>query len=361
MRLGVPKEIKNNEHRISLTPESVKSLSEKGAEVYVESCAGAEIGFTDEMYTSCGAKIVDTAEEVFSVSDLIVKVKEPQEQELSFLTPEKTLFTYLHLAGNKTQAKKLLDTGVRGIAYETVTADDNSLPLLSPMSKIAGQISIVVGQYFLLKPNKGIGTLLSSVDEIEPRTVTVIGAGVAGTEAIKKAISTGANVNVIDLSESKLSALQDEFGSTNVKYFMSSTSVISECIALSDLVIGAVYVVGKEAPKVVTRDMLSMMKSGSVMVDISIDQGGCFETSNPTTHDEPIYMVEGVTHYCVTNMPGAVPLTSTLALNKATLPYIEEMVTHGIDTALQRNKHLRAGLNITNGKIVHPAIKEALA
>ena len=360
MKLGVPKEIKNNEHRVSLTPQSVGRLAKLGAHVFVEKSAGLEIGFTDEMFVNNGATILDTAAEIFSNSELIIKVKEPQEEELKYLTPDKTLFTYLHLAGDKQQAKKLLVTGVTGIAYETVTASDGSLPLLSPMSKIAGKISIVVGQYFLLKPNQGIGTLLGSVDQIEPRTVTVIGAGVAGKEAIKKAISTGAKVNILDLSEAKLTDLEAEFGSNNIKYLISSEEKIIESISSSDLVIGSVYVVGKEAPKVVTKEMLSEMKPGSVMVDISIDQGGCFETSKPTTHDNPIYKVEDVTHYCVTNMPGAVPLTSTLALNEATLPFIEEIVKSGLSKSLSDNEHLAAGVNIMDGEIIHPAIKEAL-
>ena len=360
MKLGVPKEIKNNEHRVSLTPQSVGRLSKLGADVFIEKSAGLEIGFTDEMFVNNGGTILDTAAEIFSNSELIIKVKEPQEEELKYLTPEKTLFTYLHLAGDKQQAKKLLETGVTGIAYETVTALDGSLPLLSPMSKIAGKISIVVGQYFLLKPNRGIGTLLGSIDQIEPRTVTVIGAGVAGKEAIKNAISTGAKVNILDLSVPKLSDLEAEFGKNNINYLISSEERIVECTSSSDLVIGSVYVVGKEAPKVVTKEMLSEMKPGSVMVDISIDQGGCFETSKPTTHDNPIYQVEDVTHYCVTNMPGAVPLTSTLALNEATLPFIEEIVKSGLRKSLSDNEHLAAGVNIMDGKIIHPAINEAL-
>ena len=251
-------------------------------------------------------------------------------------------------------------TGITGIALETVTADDGSMPLLSPMSSIAGQLSVVVGSYHLLKPNKGMGTLIGAMDDVERRVVTVIGAGVAGTTAIEKAINNKAHLKIIDLSKKRLDELRAIHGDSNIEYILSTESSIEEAIKESDLVIGAVYVIGKQAPKVVKNSMLKKMKPGAVMVDISIDQGGCFESSKPTTHDNPTYEQNGIIHYCVTNMPGAVPLTATQALNKATLPYILELANKGIEKALNENKHLENGLNIQNSQVVHEGVKEAL-
>jgi alanine dehydrogenase len=358
MKIGVPAEVKNNEHRVGLTPESVKILSDLGHQLFVQSNAGHAIGFTNQLYESSGAQIIDSAADVFKLSDLIIKVKEPVESELQFLRKDLALFTYLHLAGDPKQAKKLLETGVTGIAYETVTADDGSLPLLAPMSAIAGQLGVVVGSYHLLKPNDGRGTLLSNLD---PRIVTVIGAGVAGKEAIAKAKANHAHVKIIDLNKSKLEDLKSEFGEEGMEYIISTPDAIKAAISESDIVIGSVYVVGKEAPKVVTREMIKEMTEGSVLVDISIDQGGCFESSKPTNHDNPTFIENGVLHYCVTNMPGAVPLSATTALNKATLPFIKELANKGIKQALSENNHLMNGLNIQNGEIIHSAIKEALA
>ena len=357
MKIGVPAEVKNNEHRVGLTPESVKTLCDLGHQLFVQSNAGHVIGFTNQLYELSGAQIVDSAAEIYKLSDLIIKVKEPAENEFQHLRNDLTLFTYLHLAGDPVHAKKLLETGVTGIAYETVTSDNGSLPLLAPMSAIAGQLSVVVGSYHLLKPNNGRGTLLSHLD---PRIVSVIGAGVAGKEAISKAKSNQAQVRVIDLNQSKLEELKSEFGEEGMEYIISSPDAINQAISESDIVIGSVYVVGKEAPKVVSKEMLANMTEGSVLVDISIDQGGCFETSKPTTHDKPTFIENGVLHYCVTNMPGAVPLSATSALNRATLPFIQELANKGVNQALNENKHLMNGLNIQNGKIVHPAIKEAL-
>jgi len=356
MKIGVPAEVKNNEHRVGLTPESVKTLCDLGHQLFVQSNAGHVIGFTNQLYELSGAQIVDSAAEIYKLSDLIIKVKEPAENEFQHLRNDLTLFTYLHLAGDPVHAKKLLETGVTGIAYETVTSDNGSLPLLAPMSAIAGQLSVVVGSYHLLKPNNGRGTLLSHLD---PRIVSVIGAGVAGKEAISKAKSNQAQVRVIDLNQSKLEELKSEFGEEGMEYIISSPDAINQAISESDIVIGSVYVVGKEAPKVVSKEMLANMTEGSVLVDISIDQGGCFETSKPTTHDKPTFIENGVLHYCVTNMPGAVPLSATSALNRATLPFIKELANKGVNQALNENKHLMNGLNIQNGKIVHPAIKEA--
>ena len=360
MKIGVPKEIKNNESRVGLTPESAAKLITDNNELFVETGAGAGIGFADEDYQSVGAIVLDSASKVYAESELIIKVKEPLPEEFQYLTNQHTLFTYLHLAANKEQARELVQTGITGIAYETVTAADGTLPLLAPMSAIAGQIGFVVGSYFLLKPNKGLGVLLDSIGDIAPRVVTVIGAGAAGTEAIKKAIATGAHVKIIDLSEDKLEQLKQTFGEDKVEYIVSTQEAIEEALVSSDLVIGSVYVIGKQAPKVITKDMIGAMKPGSVIVDIAIDQGGCIETSRPTTHDDPVFLHDGVIHYCVTNMPGAVPLTATLALNKATMPYIETLAKEGIAKALESNQHLANGLNMKNGEITHPAIKEAL-
>tara|TARA_B100001109_G_scaffold171912_1_gene140456 strand:+ start:569 stop:1648 length:1080 start_codon:yes stop_codon:yes gene_type:complete len=357
MKIGVPKEVKNNESRVGLTPDSVKTLVEKGHEVKIQSNAGAAIGFSDSLYRKSGAIILQNAEEVFYAADLIIKVKEPIQEELKFLREDLTLFTYLHLAGNSAQAKKLLETGVTGIAYETVTASDGSLPLLAPMSAIAGQLSMVVGSYHLLKPNNGRGTLISKID---PRIVTVIGAGVAGKEAIAKAILNNAVVKIIDLDQSVLDDLKKIYGNENIEYILSTPDSIQDAISVSDLVIGSVYEVGKEAPKVIKKSMLHNMVEGSVMVDISIDQGGCFETSKPTNHDEPTFIYDGILHYCVTNMPGAVPLTASNALNKATLPFIHEIAEKGVTKALNENKYLFNGLNIQDGKVIHPGVKESL-
>ena len=360
MKIGVPKEIKNNEFRVGLTPESVAKLVNFNHEVFIQANAGVEIGFLDSDYKKVGANIVNSAEELYVQSELIVKVKEPVPEEFKYLRNDQTVFAYLHLAGDPVNGLNLTKTGVTGIALETVTADDGSMPLLSPMSEIAGQLSVIVGSYFLLKPNRGMGTLVGSINDLEPRTITIIGAGVAGTEAIKKAIDNRAKVKIIDMSVEKLNYLKDKFGDKNIDYIISSESSIEDAIKESDMVIGAVYVIGKQAPKVIKRSMLKLMKAGTVMVDISIDQGGCFESSKPTTHDNPTYDEDGIIHYCVTNMPGAVPLTATESLNKATLPYILELANKGIETALKENPHLANGLNIQNGEIIHESVREAL-
>ena len=360
MIIGVPSEVKNNENRVGLTPDSASKIVASGHDVFIQKNAGANIGFFDEQYLRAGAKILDSAEDVYKSSEMIVKVKEPIPDEYPFLRDDLTLFTYLHLAGDPENAKKLIATGVTGIAYETVTAADGSMPLLAPMSTIAGQLAIVVGSYHLLKHNKGKGVMIGKVDNIEPRVVTVIGAGVAGTQSISKALDNHAFVKVLDTSESKLELLESEFGSSNIEYILSTSDSVQSAINESDMVIGSVYVVGKEAPKVVSRDMLKSMNPGTVMVDVSIDQGGCFESSKPTTHDNPTFLENDIVHYCVTNMPGAVPLTATQALNKVTLSYIEDLANKGIENALNDDEHLRNGLNIQNGEITHPAVKDAL-
>ena len=360
MIIGVPSEVKNNENRVGLTPNSVQSLVSLGHDVLIQNNAGANIGFLNDQYIAAGAKLIDSAEDVYKSSEMIVKVKEPIPDEYKFLRDDLTLFTYLHLAGDPENAKKLIDTGVTGIAYETVTSSDGSMPLLAPMSTIAGQLAFIVGSYHLLKHNKGKGVMIGKMDDIDPRVVTVIGAGVSGTQSILKAIDNNAIVKVVDSSQSKLDELQSKYGSNNIEYVLSNEESIQLSINDSDLVIGSVYVVGKEAPKVVKREMLSSMNPGTVMVDVSIDQGGCFETSKPTTHDNPTFLENDIVHYCVTNMPGAVPLTATEALNKVTLSYVENLANNGIQNALDSDKHLRNGLNILDGRIVHPGVKEAL-
>lgn len=358
MIIGVPKESKNNEYRVGLTPDSIRTLVDEGHIVNVEHNAGHEIGFLNQDYVDAGANIIKTPSELYELSSFIVKVKEPTPEEYKYLNEKHTLFAYLHLAGDPVNALKLVETGVTAIALETVTADDGSMPLLSPMSNIAGQLSFIVGSYFLLKPNKGMGTIIGDIDNIEPRIVTVIGGGVAGAEAIKKAIENKAHVKVLDLSKTKLELLKERFGSDNIEYIVSSEKEIESAIQQSDLIIGAVYVLGKKAPKVISKSMLKNMRPGSVMVDISIDQGGCFETSRPTTHSKPVFIENEIVHYCVTNMPGAVPLTATEALNNATLPYIRELANKGIENALLENIHLANGLNIKNFRIVHDSVKE---
>ncbi len=360
MIIGVPSEVKNNENRVGLTPNSVQSLVSLGHDVLIQNNAGANIGFLNDQYIAAGAKLIDSAEDVYKSSEMIVKVKEPIPDEYKFLRDDLTLFTYLHLAGDPENAKKLIDTGVTGIAYETVTSSDGSMPLLAPMSTIAGQLAFIVGSYHLLKHNKGKGVMIGKMDDIDPRVVTVIGAGVSGTQSILKAIDNNAIVKVVDSSQSKLDELQSKYGSNNIEYVLSTQESIQSSINDSDLVIGSVYVVGKEAPKVVKREMLSSMNPGTVMVDVSIDQGGCFETSKPTTHDNPTFLENDIVHYCVTNMPGAVPLTATEALNKVTLSYVENLANNGIQNALDSDEHLRNGLNILDGRIVHPGVKEAL-
>ncbi len=360
MIIGVPSEVKNNENRVGLTPNSVQSLVSLGHDVLIQNNAGANIGFLNDQYIAAGAKLIDSAEDVYTSSEMIVKVKEPIPDEYKFLRDDLTLFTYLHLAGDPENAKKLIDTGVTGIAYETVTSSDGSMPLLAPMSTIAGQLAFIVGSYHLLKHNKGKGVMIGKMDDIDPRVVTVIGAGVSGTQSILKAIDNNAMVKVVDSSQSKLDELQSKYGSNNIEYVLSTQESIQSSINDSDLVIGSVYVVGKEAPKVIKREMLSSMNPGTVMVDVSIDQGGCFETSKPTTHDNPTFLKNDIVHYCVTNMPGAVPLTATEALNKVTLSYVENLANNGIQNALESDEHLRNGLNILDGRIVHPGVKEAL-
>ena len=359
MKIGVPKEIKVHEYRVGLVPASVRELIAAGHEVLVETTAGAGIGITDADYKAAGARIVDTAEAVFAQAQLIVKVKEPQLVECAMLRPGQLLFTYLHLAADPAQADALCKSGATAIAYETVTADDGSLPLLTPMSEVAGRMSIQVGAACLEKENGGAGVLLGGVPGVEPGKVVILGGGVAGTNAAEMAVGLQADVTIVDLSVARLRQLATQFGNA-VKTVYSTEESVEALVKTADLVIGSVLIPGAAAPKLVTRKMVRNMKPGSALVDISIDQGGCFETSRPTTHADPTYIVDDVVHYCVTNMPGAVARTSTFALNNVTLPFIKVLANKGYDLAIRENPHLANGVNVHQGKIMHEAVAHEL-
>ncbi|RJF92923.1 alanine dehydrogenase [Sphingomonas cavernae] len=359
MKVGVPKEIKNHEYRVGLTPPSVAELTAAGHEVFVETQAGSGIDFDDADYVEAGAKILGTAAEVFAAADMIVKVKEPQPQEIALLEPRHLLFTYLHLAADKPQAEGLMKSGATCIAYETVTSRTGSLPLLKPMSEVAGRMSIQVGAHYLEKEQGGRGVLLGGVPGVAPARVAILGGGVAGVNAAQMAVGQRADVTIYDISNERLAELDMFFGS-QIKTAYASKSAIAAAVKNAHLVIGAVLVPGAAAPKLVTRDMLKTMKRGSVIVDIAIDQGGCFETSHATTHANPVFEVEGVIHYCVANMPGAVARTSAFALNNATLPFALKLANMGAEAAMKADPHLAAGLNVSDGKIRHQAVAEAL-
>ena len=359
MRVGVPTEIKNHEYRVGLTPPSVAELAAAGHEVIVQAGAGAGIDFSDADYVAAGARIVATAAEVFAGADMIVKVKEPQPVEIAMLEPRHLLFTYLHLAPDPAQAAALMASGATCIAYETVTARDGSLPLLKPMSEVAGRMSIQVGAHYLEKEQGGRGVLLGGVPGVAPARVAILGGGVSGVNAAQMAVGMRADVTIYDISNARLAELDMFFGS-QIKTAYASRAAIAAAVAGAHLVIGAVLVPGAAAPKLVTREMLKTMKRGSVLVDIAIDQGGCFETSHATTHDDPVFEVDGVIHYCVANMPGAVARTSAFALNNATLPFALRVANLGAEAAMAADPHLAAGLNVSGGKIRHQAVAEAL-
>ncbi|WP_447724093.1 alanine dehydrogenase [Sphingomonas koreensis] len=360
MRVGVPKEIKNHEYRVGLTPSLVAELTAHGHDVVVQTNAGSGIDIQDADYVAAGARIVATAAEVFAQSDMIVKVKEPQPQEVAMLEPRHTLFTYLHLAPDPEQAAGLIKSGATCIAYETVTAADRSLPLLKPMSEVAGRMSVQVGAHYLEKEQGGRGVLLGGVPGVAPAKVAILGGGVSGINAAQMATGLRADVTIYDINNARLAELDMHFGS-QIKTAYASKAAIAAAVAGAHLVIGAVLVPGAAAPKLVTRDMLRTMKRGSVLVDIAIDQGGCFETSHATTHDDPVYEVDGVIHYCVANMPGAVARTSTFALNNATLPFVMKLANLGAEKAMAADPHLAAGLNVYKGAITHEAVAEALS
>ncbi|HSN19233.1 MAG TPA: alanine dehydrogenase [Usitatibacter sp.] len=355
----MPKEVKNNEYRVGLTPASVREVAAHGHEVLVEGGAGAGIGATDGDYAAAGAKIAADAEEVFARADLIVKVKEPQPAERKRLRPGQVLFTYLHLAPDPAQARDLLASGIVAIAYETVTAPGGGLPLLAPMSEVAGRLAIQAGAHALEKPQGGMGILLGGVPGVPPAKIAILGAGVVGTNAALMAVGSGANVVVLDRSVEALRRIESRFGARVITVH-SNRETLEKHVLSADLVVGAVLVPGAAAPKLVTRAMVARMKPGAVLVDVAIDQGGCFETSHPTTHDAPTFVVDRVVHYCVANMPGAVPRTSTYALNNATLPFVLALAGEGWRAALKRDRHLLAGLNVHQGKIANREVAEAL-
>ena len=359
MLIGVPREIKNNEFRVGLTPASVRELHANGHRVLVETGAGEGIGMDDAAYVRAGAAIAADAATVFAEAEMIVKVKEPQPEECRRLRPGQILFTYLHLAPDPEQAKLLMQSGAIAIAYETVTDAQGRLPLLAPMSEVAGRMAVQVGAVSLQKAAGGFGVLLAGVPGVPPAHVVVLGGGVVGTNAARIALGMGADVTILDKSIARLAQLDDLYG-PRLKTMFSTTEALEQTVFNADLVIGAVLVPGASAPKLVTRDMLGHMRRGAVLVDVAIDQGGCFETSKPTTHDNPTYVVDGVVHYCVANMPGAVPRTSTFALAQATLPYTLRLAGQGWRDALRTDPHLRAGLNVADGRIVHPAVAAAL-
>jgi len=359
MLVGVPKEIKSQENRVGLVPGSVREVIRAGGQVIVETNAGLGIGITDDQYRAAGAMIVDTADEVYSRAELIVKVKEPQPIECRRLREGQTIFTYLHLAPDPQQTRLLKESGVTAIAYETVTQNDGGLPLLTPMSQVAGRMSIQAGAHCLEMAQGGSGVLLGGVPGVAPANVVVIGGGVVGTNAVRMAMGMEARVTVIDKSLNRLRELDFQFGS-KLSTIYATAEALENYVINADLVIGAVLVHGAAAPKLVTRSMLQAMRPGSVVVDVAIDQGGCFETSRPTTHQEPTYMAEGVVHYCVANMPGAVPKTSTFALNNATLPFVLSLVTKGVKLALLSDGHLLNGLNVHQGMITYEAIARDL-
>jgi alanine dehydrogenase len=358
MRIGVPKEIKDHESRVALVPHGVTALREAGHEVFVETLAGAGSSFTDEEYAAAGAVIVPSAEQVWKAAGLIVKVKEPQPVEYRYFRSDLTLFTYLHLAPLPELTQAMLDSGITGIAYETIEEADRSLPLLTPMSEVAGRMAVQIGAQYLEAPNGGRGVLLGGVPGVAPANVAIIGGGVVGTNAAKVAVGMGAHVTIIDRSLNRLRQLDDIFNG-QVVTLASNQWTIHETLKLADLVIGAVLVPGASAPRLVRRPTLAAMKQGAVMVDVAIDQGGCFETSRPTTHSNPVYYEEGVLHYCVSNMPAAVPHTSTIALTNATFPYLLEIANRGVERAIRASAAIRLGVNIYQGKVTYRGVAES--
>ncbi|MDR1517354.1 MAG: alanine dehydrogenase [Dysgonamonadaceae bacterium] len=360
MKIGVPKEIKPQEGRVAMTPAGVMELTHRyGHQVFMQKEAGTESQFPDELYVEAGASILDTIEEVYAVADMVVKVKEPIESEYPLIKPGQLLFTYFHFASSKTLTEAMTKSGATCIAYETVMEKDGSLPLLTPMSEVAGRMSVQQGAKYLERPQHGKGILLGGVPGVRPANVVIIGGGVVGTQAAYMAAGLGANVTIFDINLHRLRYLDDVMPANVVAQF-SSKYAISDLLKSADLVIGAALSVGAKAPHLITKDMLSLMQRGTVMVDVSVDQGGCFETTHPTTHTNPVYEVDGILHYCVANIPGAVPMTSTRALTNATLPYVIKLAELGWKEACRRYPDLRFGLNIVDGKIVFKGVSDSL-
>lgn len=358
MVIGVPKEIKDHEYRVSLTPDGASTLCQKGHEIWLEPSAGLGSEFSDDEYRKAGVSIAGSKEEVFEKADLILKVKEPLLSECHLFRPGQVLFTYLHLASLPDVTKALLSSKVTAIAYETTESKDGSLPMLKPMSEIAGRMSVQIGAQYLEKIHGGRGVLLGGVPGTEPGKVVVLGAGIVGSSATRIAVGMGAQVTVINLDIEQLRYLDDQYQGRVVTRVVSSAT-IEEAVCSADLVIGAVLVPGAKAPKLVSRSLVARMKPGAVIVDVSVDQGGCVETTRPTTHSEPVYVVDGVVHYCVANMPGIVPRTSTYALTNATLPYLLRLASDGVDRAIRSDPGLAKGVNLKDGKVAHPGVAEA--
>jgi alanine dehydrogenase len=360
MLIGIPSEIKQQEHRVGLVPSSVKEFTANGHQVMVQAGAGLGINFSDQDYKDVGAELVATAEEIFERAEMIIKVKEPQPSEFKLIRKDQIIFTYLHLAADPAQAEALINSGCVAIAYETVTGRNNQgLPLLAPMSEIAGRLSVQVGAYYLQKHKGGTGRLISGVPGVKPAEVLILGGGVAGFNAAQMATGLGANVTILERNNDRMRYLDDYFrGRANVVY--SNVDIVERFIQTADLVVGTVLIPGESAPRIITKDMLKTMQKGAVLVDVSIDQGGCFETSHVTTHNEPTYVVDGITHYCVGNMPGAVPLTSALALNHSVLPYALSIANKGWREALLSDSCLRQGLNICQGEVTHSGVAASL-
>ncbi|GAA0891015.1 alanine dehydrogenase [Fulvivirga kasyanovii] len=357
MIIGVPKEIKNNENRVALTPAGAQELIKRGHTVYVQSTAGEGSGFLDSEYESAGAKMLPTIEETYEIAEMIMKVKEPIEPEYKLIKENQLVFTYFHFASYEPLTKAMIESKAVCLAYETVEKEDRSLPLLVPMSEVAGRMSVQEGAKYLEKPLKGRGILLGGVPGVRPAKVLILGGGVVGTNAAKMAAGMGADVTIMDVSLPRLRYLDDVMPA-NVNTFMSNEYNIRELITTHDLIIGAVLIPGAKAPNLITRDMLKDMRPGTVLVDVAVDQGGCIETCKPTTHQDPTYIIDDVVHYCVANMPGAVPYTSTLALTNATLPYAIQLANKGWKKACQENEELKLGLNIINGEVVYKAVAE---
>jgi len=358
MIIGVPKEIKNNENRVALTPAGTQELIKRGHTVYIQKTAGVGSGFSDEEYTKAGGKMIDTAEEVFKLAEMIIKVKEPIEQEYKLIKKDQLVFTYFHFASYEPLTKAMLNTGAICLAYETVERVDGSLPLLIPMSEVAGRMSIQEGAKYLEKPLKGRGILLGGVPGVKPAKVLILGGGVVGTNAAKIAAGMGADVTLMDVNLNRLRYLDDVMPK-NVHTMVSNEYAIREMVQDHDLIVGAVLIPGAKAPMLVTRDMLKTMRPGTVLVDVAVDQGGCIETCTPTTHENPTFIIDDVVHYCVANMPGAVPYTSTLALTNATLPYAIRLANQGWKKACQESTELRNGLNVVQGEVVYKGVADA--
>jgi alanine dehydrogenase len=358
MVIGVPKEIKNNENRVALTPAGAKELTKRGHTVYVQTSAGSGSGFSDEEYRGAGAELLESAHDIFARAEMIMKVKEPVGEEYGLIRKDQLVFTYFHFASNEPLTRAMIDSGAICLSYETVEKPDGSLPLLIPMSEVAGRMAIQEGAKYLEKPLKGRGILLGGVPGVRPAKVLILGAGVVGTNAAKIAAGMGADVIVVDVNLARLRYLDDVMPG-NVRTLVSNEYAIRQLLPEVDLIVGAVLIPGAKAPRLITRDMLKCMRPGTVLVDVAVDQGGCIETCTPTTHENPTFIIDGVVHYCVANMPGAVPHTSTLALTNATLPYAVKLANYGWVNACRDNDDLKRGLNIIRGDVVYPAVAEA--